>query len=98
LCDSPGRAFIYNCHTLPAFRASGLYTALLGHLRSTLSAEGITDFIIDANSRNIASSKGIARAGFRPIASVTSVRLLTRWDCIVSRRVHDRSARPVFMA
>jgi hypothetical protein len=92
LCDAPGRAFIYNCHTRAAFRRRGLYTALLRYLRAILAAEHLTEFIIDVNRRNPPSRRGIERAGFHPVASLTAVTLLKRWDFVVSRRVYDAAA------
>jgi hypothetical protein len=96
LRDSPGRAFIYNCHTLPAFRGRGLYTALLRYIRSTLAGERFNHFIIDVNRRNLVSRRGIERAGFQPVASLTSLRVLGRWNCLVNRRVYDQAGSSIF--
>ena len=98
MCDAPGRAFIYNCHTSPEFRGRGLYTTLLCQVRSTLAAEHVSEFIIDVNKHNLPSRRGIERAGFQRVASLTSVKVLKRWDCVVSRRVYDRAAPSIFAA
>jgi ribosomal protein S18 acetylase RimI-like enzyme len=62
--------YIWDCATLPAYRGRGLYPALLRHIALQLRAEGLHRVWIGADTENIASQKGFARAGFRPIADV----------------------------
>ena len=79
LADSPGRAFLYNFHTLDAHRCRGLLTGLLQAVRSTLGGEGVTDLVGDVNVRNIASTRANEKAGFVPVVRVAFLTLLNRW-------------------
>lgn len=59
--------FIHYCRTAEAFRGQGLYPLLLSGMVSALKNSG--DFsraVISCRSNNVASVKGITRAGFRP--------------------------------
>jgi hypothetical protein len=96
LRDLPGRAFIYNGHTLAAFRRQGLYTALLRHIQPTLAGERINQIIADVNRRNVVSRRGLDRAGYRPIASLTFVTVLGRWNFTATRHVYDQSGSSIF--
>lgn len=96
LKEHPGRVFLYNAHTLPRFRGCGLFPALLGHMRSTLTQERLTEFIGDVNRRNTVSRRGNEKAGFHSAASITFVTLFQRWDRELSRAVVDRSMAPLF--
>lgn len=96
LKEHPGRVFLYNAQTLPAFRGRGLYAPLLGHIRSTLTQERHTEFIGDVDRRNIVSRRGIERAGFQHVASITFVTLFQRWDRKLRGTVVDRSMAPLF--
>jgi GNAT superfamily N-acetyltransferase len=73
---APGEAYIWDCATLPAYRGCRLYTALLAHMVGELRAEGLCRVWIGADQENEASQKGIARAGFQPVADLIVARAL----------------------
>ena len=72
-----GEAYIWDCATLPAYRQRHLYSALLVHILSELKAERLRRAWIGADLDNIASQRGIARAGFHYIADLVVERVLT---------------------
>jgi ribosomal protein S18 acetylase RimI-like enzyme len=72
----PGEAYIWDCATLPEFRQRGLYSALLVYIVGELREENISRFWIGADLENLPSQKGIARAGFRPVAHLVIERQL----------------------
>jgi RimJ/RimL family protein N-acetyltransferase len=90
LADRPRRAFLFNFHTLPEYRGRGLYPALLFAIRYTLGTENITEFIIDVNTRNIASMRGIEKGGFQHAGEVAYAAIGNRVGFI--RRKLDGSA------
>ena len=72
----PGEAYIWDCATLPAFREKGLYSALLGYILRQLHAQTLCRVWIGADYDNIASQKGMARAGFQHVADLVIQRVL----------------------
>lgn len=72
----PGEAYIWDCFTLPAFRRHGLYSALLAHMLNDLEAGSVCRVWIGADQDNVASQRGIARAGFRAAADLVLARVL----------------------
>lgn len=66
----PGEAYIWDCVTLPAFRRNYFYSALLLYIAGELRAEGLCRAWIGADQENLASQKGMARAGFRHVADL----------------------------
>ena len=72
----PGEAYIWNCATLPAFRGNHLYSALLTYILEDLRSEKFHRVWIGADLENIASQRGIARAGFRYVADLVVARVL----------------------
>jgi ribosomal protein S18 acetylase RimI-like enzyme len=71
----PGEAYIWNCATLPDYRRNGIYTALLGHIMTRLSEDGLQRVWIGADLENEPSHRAFASAGFRPAAFFTYLRL-----------------------
>lgn len=96
LAHADGRAFVFNAHTLPSSRGRGLYTALLLTIRSVLGREGVTECVIDANSRNTPSIRGIEKAGFHKVADIAYVTLFTCWPVFVQRRIVDADGCSLF--
>jgi hypothetical protein len=80
LLDKPGRAFLYNFHTLEPFRGQNLYPDLIARMRSVLCSHGIADFVIDVSVDNRSSVRGIEKAGFSQIGEVSYVYLMGRWS------------------
>lgn len=72
----PGEAYIWDCATLPAFRGKLLYSALLIYILDNLRVQNICRAWIGADYDNLASQKGIARAGFHHVADLVIERVL----------------------
>ena len=72
----PGEAYIWDCVTLPAFRRNYLYSALLTYILKELRAENLCRVWIGADLDNVASQRGIARAGFMAVADLEIARVL----------------------
>lgn len=72
-----GEAYIWDCFTLPAFRQNYLYSALLVYILGELRSENFCRAWIGADLDNMPSQRGIARAGFRPVADLLIARVLT---------------------
>jgi ribosomal protein S18 acetylase RimI-like enzyme len=66
----PGEAYIWDCATLPAFRQKRLFSALLVYLVNELRAGPLCRAWIGADLDNVASQRGIARAGFHGVADL----------------------------
>jgi hypothetical protein len=71
-----GEAYIWDCVTMPAFRQQRLYSGLLGYIVAELGAENLCRVWIGADLENLPSQRGIARAGFRPVADMVVARVL----------------------
>lgn len=96
LAEAPGRAFLYNFHTLAGCRGRGLYPALLLAVRHVLGCETLTEFVIDVDARNTSSARGIENGGFVPAAQVAFLTLFAHWRCLCKRTVLERAASPLF--
>jgi len=72
----PGEAYIWDCATVPGFRQNHLFSALLVYMVRELRAEPLCRVWIGANLENIASQRGIARAGFRRVADLVVARVI----------------------
>jgi ribosomal protein S18 acetylase RimI-like enzyme len=73
-----GESYVWDCATVPRFRGQGLYRSLLRQIAETLAGEGQRRVWIGASSTNEASNRTFAAVGFRPAASVFSLRLAGR--------------------
>jgi len=71
-----GEAYIWDCVTLPAFREKLLYSALLIYILGELREQNICRAWIGADLENLASQKGMARAGFHHVADLVIARVL----------------------
>ena len=70
-------ACIWYCATLPAFRQQHLYSALLSYiLKELYNTQPVCRVWIGADLDNIASQRGIARAGFHRVATLLVERIL----------------------
>jgi hypothetical protein len=73
----PGEAYIWDCTTLPAYRNQHLYSALLSYiLYELLDHQPICRAWIGTDLDNLASQRGIARAGFHHVANLLLERFL----------------------
>jgi ribosomal protein S18 acetylase RimI-like enzyme len=71
-----GEAYIYDCFTVPSFRRRHLYSALLVYILEALRGEKLRRVWIGTNTENLASQRGIARAGFQRVAGIGVARVL----------------------
>jgi ribosomal protein S18 acetylase RimI-like enzyme len=72
----PGDAYVWDCATLPAYRGNLLYGALLVYILAQLRAQNLCRVWIGTDHDNLASQKGIARAGFHHVADLVIERVL----------------------
>jgi len=96
LVKASGRAFLYNFHTLEGYRSQRLYQVLLLTMRHVLGLEKVTEFVIDVDVRNTASVRGIEKGGFVLVAQVAFLTFFSRWRCLGSRTVLERTASSLF--
>jgi RimJ/RimL family protein N-acetyltransferase len=96
LAEAPGRAFLFNFHTLEGYRGRGLYSGLLLAMRCVLGHEKVTEFVIDVNVQNTASARGIAKAGFLPVGHITYITIFNRWCYALKRTVIDTAGPSPF--
>ena len=96
LAEASGRAFLYNFHTLEAFRGRRFYPDLLLAMRHILGREKVTEFIIDVDVLNTTSTRGIERGGFVLTAQVDFLTLFNRWRCFGRQTVLERTAASLF--
>lgn len=66
LALGPGDACIHYCATAPAARGRGLYPQVIAHVAEDALARGASRVLIWAERENVASQRGIERAGFVP--------------------------------
>ena len=64
---SKSQAAIYRGFTREDFRGQRIYTAALHYTCRWLAEKGCRRVLVDHDVRNVASQKGIASAGFRPL-------------------------------
>jgi GNAT superfamily N-acetyltransferase len=67
----PDDAYIHYCATAPAARGRGIYPQVIAHVAEQARARGARRVLIWAERDNVASQRGIARAGFVPEKTVT---------------------------
>jgi len=72
----PGEAYIWDCATVPIFRRKSLYSALLAYILGELHSEKLCRAWIGADMDNVASQRGIARAGFHHVADLAVEQVL----------------------
>lgn len=98
LAETPERAFLFNFYTRKEYRGQGLYPALLLAIRRVLGREQMTEFVISVLDRNLASIRGIDKAGFFPVAQVSYFLLFDRWYCCSKRTLVTAAAKSLFVA
>ena len=70
-----GEFFIYHCRTVEWARGKGIYPATLVRIVNDYYEEGCSSAWIYTTRENIASQRGILRAGFNLVARLEAVRL-----------------------
>jgi GNAT superfamily N-acetyltransferase len=66
----PGDAYLYDFATVPQYRGSGFYPALLRYILGQLADQGIRRAWIGTAPGNAVSVRSIGRAGFTKVADV----------------------------
>lgn len=66
----PGEVYIWDCVTAPPFRGNHLYSALLAYILEELRLQPVCRAWIGADLENVASQKGMGRAGFHHVADL----------------------------
>ena len=74
----PNQAWFYNAITVKSARGQGYYTNIIRHMAKKLKAEGFEEFFIDAEERNLASIRGMEKAGCKPVVRIQRRKLLSR--------------------
>jgi RimJ/RimL family protein N-acetyltransferase len=72
---TPGELWIYNCRTAERYRGRGYYPSTLRTIVDRSFAEGFTRACIYAADTNVASLRGISRAGFKRIATLRALHI-----------------------
>lgn len=60
-------------------RGQGLYPALLQHILYSLGRDGTTQFVLNVQTTNLNSLRGIIKAGSLPVARAVYRTFLSRW-------------------
>jgi hypothetical protein len=68
-------AYIMDCHTSFIFRGKGIYPVVLQRILKDLAEERVNRAYIGCRTSNMASLKGISKAGFSPAKKIRAVRL-----------------------
>jgi ribosomal protein S18 acetylase RimI-like enzyme len=79
LGEATATPIISNCLTFPAYRGQGLYPLVLRASLRHLAAQGYSRAIITCAPENIASIRGIEKAGFRRLKTLYSLIIFARW-------------------
>ena len=74
-----GEFWIYNCRTVERARRKGIYSATLERIVNDHFEEGYCTGWIYTSQENIASQKGILRAGFGLVATLVALRVGTHY-------------------
>ena len=80
-----GAFWIYHCVTADWAKGRGIYPATLERIVTDCFEEGDTTAWIYTSNRNVASQKGILRAGFSHVATLNSVRVGSHYFSIGRR-------------
>ena len=71
----PGSVELRDCHTLAAYRGRRIGSHVVGAVLGDLKREGVSTVVAHVGVENAASCKMMARAGFEPVETLTSMRL-----------------------
>mgnify|MGYP001602683393 CR=1 FL=1 len=85
-----GESLIHYCYVAPEQRGQGIYAQMLHETAAWAREHGATRVTVDTSTDNVASQKGIQRAGFVEVAPTTSVVIGRR---LVYNKQHGRSHR-----
>ena len=68
--------YIYHCFTIDDARGYGIYPAVLRHICEVFKSDGLQEVYIYCMDKNIASMKGIEKAGFKRLTTRGLTRIL----------------------
>jgi len=85
----PGELWIYNCRTSAARRGLKIYPRTLQYVMATEFARGATTAWIYTAEHNVASQRGVQRAGFVHVLTLRALRLGRRYQALATRCVRD---------
>lgn len=74
-----GEFWIYNCRTAESARGRGLYPANLRHILHDHFQQEFTAAWVYTAKENVSSRSGIVKAGFTPVATLTAIRIGSRY-------------------
>lgn len=94
--DMPGRVFLYNFATLENYRSRGLYSGLLLRIRHVLAHEGATEILLEVDSKNGSSLKGVERAGFVSVAQLFLLIIFTKWKFLLKIIITNKAVKDLF--
>jgi ribosomal protein S18 acetylase RimI-like enzyme len=86
-----GSAYVHYCETAATARGLGIYPAVLAHVARALKEESIRTVRISTTENNLASLRGIARAGYRIVRRV-EIRIVAGFGVQSSRVQHAGSS------
>jgi hypothetical protein len=92
LVDAPGRSFIYNFQTRADCRGRHLYPDLLLAVRALSGREGGCELFGEVNVHNLASARGIERAGFVAVGEIAWLTIADRWMLGATRTRRDATS------
>lgn len=90
-----GAFWIYHCVTADWAKGRRIYPATLERIVSDCFAEGDTTAWIYTSKENVASQKGIERAGFRQVATLSALRVGSHYFSIGGRDQSPVALEPV---
>lgn len=75
----PNQAWFYNAVTVKGMRGRGYYPNIIYYMVKTLGAEEFDEFFIDVEERNIASIRGMQKAGCNRVVKVQMKKILSKF-------------------
>lgn len=75
----PNQAWFYNAITVKSMRGRGYYPNIICYMAKALGAEGFDEFFIDVEERNIASIRGLQKAGCNRVVKVQMKKTLSKF-------------------
>lgn len=74
-----GEFWIYDCRTSPSARGLGIYPYVLTFISRDYLRNGFREGIIYTTEKNLASQRGILKAGFQPKQTMRGLRIGSRY-------------------
>jgi len=72
------QAWFYNAITVKRARGKGYYPNIIRYMNQTLASDGFDEFFIDVEEKNLASIRGMKKAGFKEIVKIQMKKLLSK--------------------